>query len=243
MSRTADPLERLRAANPVASLPTVDWEQVRRHLGHGAVEPRDRRLRLLAIGGTSCAAMLALAVIAVVLLSSASSPSRAPSFRDVCDRAHENCLGGLQVGVLTQGGVLSPLPNASARPAAAQACAVIGPRCARGCVLPVASPLRSSLGLATSRREDLDLLPEHTREHSPSAGQGCTAKTTEPCSEDVAGAATRPRTGKALRELLSTERLLQHATPPASASPPACERLLFRDLLAKRFPHRTQKRR
>jgi hypothetical protein len=36
MSHTADPLERLRAANPVPSLPTVSWEHVQQHISDGA---------------------------------------------------------------------------------------------------------------------------------------------------------------------------------------------------------------
>jgi hypothetical protein len=233
MSHAADPLERLRNANPVPSTPAVDWEHVRQHLSDGRSDPRERRPRLLAVGGASCAAMLALAAIAVALLSSTSSPSRAPFFTHVCDRVHAGCLGSTQVGVL------SPLPNPSVRPVAAQPCAVIGPRCARGCVLPVASRLRSSLGLAASGREDL--LTEDARGHTDKAAHGCASKTGEqPCLENVAGAGTTPPTGRAFRELRSTERLLELA-PGADSSPPVCVPLWWRDLSSKRFPHRTRK--
>jgi hypothetical protein len=235
--RAADPLERLRAANPVPSAPPVDWEHVRQRIMNGrGKKPRTRRVRLAAIGGASCAAMLAFATIAVVLLSSASSPSRAPLFTDLCEHAHASCLGSRQVGVL------SPLLSPSVRPVAAQTCAVIGPRCARGCVLPVASPLRSSLGPAASGREDP--LSESARGRAATAGQGCTAKTAgQPCLENVAGADTKPPNGGALRELRATDRLLQLAAGADSSTPSSsriCVQSLFRDLPAKRFPHRTK---
>jgi hypothetical protein len=223
MTRTADPLERLHAVNPVAAVPAVDWERIQQHVTRGASEPRDRRPRLLALAGAGCAGMLVLAGITVVLLSRATTPGgRAPSSQVVCDGGHIGCPGTSQVGVVSHGGVLQPLtnPNPSVKPAAAQSCAVLGPRCVQGCAIPVASRLRSL----------------------PPAWQGCTTKTaSQPCIENVAGTATKLSTAKALRELQSTERLLDHAAP-GGASPSFC-RPLLRDLPTKRFPHRTRKRR
>jgi hypothetical protein len=220
MRRTADPLERLRAANPVTSVPTVDWAHIRRHIAHGAAEPCARRPRLLVLAGAGCVSVLVLGAITAALLSSASTPSRAPSSTGVCDRGQAGCLGGLRVGVLSQNPVLAPLPNPSVRAAAARSCAVIGPRCVHGCTLPVASPLRS-------------LAP---------AGPGCTAKTAQqPCIEEVAGAGTKPFTDKALRELKPTLRLLDH-NAGAGERPSFCQPTA-REQLFRPFPHRTQKRR
>ncbi len=81
MTRTADPLERLHAANPVAAVPAVNWERIQQHVTRGASDPRDRRPRLLVIAGTGCAGMLVLAAITMVLLSRATTPGRAPSSR------------------------------------------------------------------------------------------------------------------------------------------------------------------
>jgi hypothetical protein len=229
MSHAADPLERLRAANPVTSPPAVDWEHVRQHLNDGRGRPREPRVRLLAIAATSCAAVLALAV---ALLSSASAPSRVSSFTNLCDHAHSRCLGSVRVGVL------SPPPNRSARPVAAQACAVIGPRCARGCLLQVAGSFRSLDGLIASGHEDLPT--GRARRHTTTPGPGCTAKSTEqPCVEEVAGAGTRPTSGRALRALRLTERLLKH-TPGGDSSPPQCLGL-WRPLPRVRFPHHIRK--
>ena len=221
MTRTADPLERLHAANPVAAVPAVDWERIQQHVTRGASDPRDRRPRLLVIAGTGCAGMLVLAAITMVLLSRATTPGRAPSSQVVCNRGHIGCPSTSRVGVLSHSGVLPPLqnPNPSVKPAAAQSCAVLGPRCVQGCAIPVAIPLRS---------------------RAP-ARQGCTTKTaSQPCIEDVAGGATKFSTAKALRELQATERLLDRAAP-RGASPSFC-RPLFGDLPTKRLPHRAQKR-
>jgi hypothetical protein len=222
MSHTVDPLERLRAANPIPTMPTTDWARIRERLHNDGGEPRERRSwpssRLIA--GAGSAAMLALvAIVAIVaVLMSGELDTRGASTRTqpavsrcgygtVCSRLLHRATPAKGRTLTTSAGLV-PLAGLGAKPVAARSCSVIGPRCVHGCAVPVASLTRS-----------LHRLP----------GGGCSTKTSEqPCLEDIAGAGATV-----------------NMHPGAAVNTPSCGapslRLLDKRLF-KPFPHRTSRR-
>jgi hypothetical protein len=96
VSLRRDPLERLRAANPVPGPLPPDWSHLLAHLASGGLDgcerptgrrrerpslrPGHRRRLLLICGGGACATLAALVVAGVLVLSAGSSAPRSGSF-------------------------------------------------------------------------------------------------------------------------------------------------------------------
>jgi hypothetical protein len=213
-----DPLRQLRLANPVPSPTPPDWPAIRErigsdrheaHIGELARAAADRPHRHRHIRPRmSVLATVACAGVAVLLALGAPYP------RAHARSAHSTAGAGAAaqyVQAVTP--ALLDSGRGLARAVAAPDCAVIGPRCARGCTIPVLSqPLRPVPRSAT-----------------------CTGKTPFPCVEFVRGAkpgpvhacsAASPAPGMHLFELEQRVRPLGHAgrTPRAGHAPGSAQR-------------------
>jgi hypothetical protein len=180
MSASAtDPLQRLRLANPVPSPTPPDWPAIRERIGSDRVEARADELTRAATDRphrrkhvrprmwvlAPVATTVACAGVAVLLALGAPHP------RAHARSAHSTA--GAGAGARDVEAVTPALPDGDrglARAVAAPDCAVIGPRCAQGCTIPVLSrPPRP--------------VPRSTT---------CAGKTPFPCVEFVRGAEPGP---------------------------------------------------